>query len=355
MTTNDEKNLSILRNVKPWDNNSHNIWLASTIKLIRNVEQFSFPSKLSIDQRQQLVSIISKSLLTSKELNKPILLAAKNLAPHDKEFLFEHYLSTQSFHQARNGDAFIIDHSGSFLAILNIRDHLQLQLTEIDGNLENSWNKLVNIETMLGSNINFAFSPQFGFLTADPSHCGTGLQIHIFLQLSALVHTQTLNSAIRKHCPESISATGMQGDPDNFIGDIVVLTNEYTLGISEESIVSSLRSALTKLMVEEKSARTKINEESNPTIKDQVSRAFGLLRHSYQIETIEAINAISLVKLGLEMGWITGTTFTDLNELFFHCRRAHLLESDGSVERKTILHKRAEAIHSSLKDAKITT
>ena len=115
MATNNEKDLSTLRNTKPWDSNSHNIWLASTLKLFRNVAQFSFPGKLSTAQRQQRISLASTNLLASKELNNPLLFYAEDLTPHDKEFLFEHYLSTQSFHQAHSGNAFIIDNSGLFL------------------------------------------------------------------------------------------------------------------------------------------------------------------------------------------------------------------------------------------------
>jgi len=251
------------------------------------------------------------------------------------------------------GEAFVIDDSGQFLAVLNIRNHLQLQLTDCNGALENTWNRLVGMETSLGKSLNFAFTPQFGFLTADPSTCGTGLIVNIFLQVPALIHSGHLATAISKNTREGVAFTGLQGDPDNLVGDIVVLHNTFSLGLSEENIVSAIRTSLTKLMVEEKGMRAKIRTDGDSEIKDHVSRAYGLLLHSYQIETIEALNSISLLKLGVDLDWLEGTTLQALNNLFFSCRRAHLVSEKEKEDAEAVLHKRSELIHKTLKDANL--
>ena len=297
---------------------------------------------------------MSKELCENPDLQQPTLLKAEELSGLEKEFLVEHFLSNQSYHQTHVGEAFIIDQPGGFLASLNIRDHVHFEWLDTKGDLENSWNRLVKIETALGKAINYSYSPKFGFLTADPYQCGTALQVSVFLQLSGLIHTDKINEMLEKIVDESLSVTGLQGSPTEIIGDVLCIQNLYTLGVTEENIISSLRHVTTKLMVEEQAARSQIRQEISPAMKDKISRAYGILIHSYQIEAVEALNAISLLKLGADVGWLTGLTTEQFNELFFNCRRAHLLcQFSDKVSQEEILHRRSEFIHKTLKDLKL--
>lgn len=269
--------------------------------------------------------------------------------------MIEHFLSTFNYSQAHAGEGFIVDASGEFLATLNMRDHIHLQLIDCKGELENTWSRLVKIESHLGKALNYSFLPKFGFLTADPTQCGTALSVSIYLQLPGLVHTGQIDGMLEKYLDDSLIISGIQGSPTEIIGDVLVVQNNYTLGITEENIVSALRSFTTKIMVEEHSTRHKIKRDDSAEFKDKVSRAFGILIHSYQIEAIEALNALSLLKLGAEAGWITGIDNIKVNELFFNCRRAHLLclYEPKKINQEEIPHKRAEYIHQALKDVKL--
>lgn len=345
----------ILNLKKPWDTNENDVCLASTIVLERNVEKFKFPGKLSNDRRKQVLALVGKEILTSDVLSNPVLYKAEDLNHMEKEFLMEHFLSSHSYHQASSGEAFILDDTGLFLTTFNLRNHLHLQIIDTTGDIEGAWNKLVKIETAIGKSISYSFSPRFGFLTADPSQCGTALLITVFLQLPALVHTGTINGILEKQLDEGISITSIQGNPTEIIGDVLAIQNNYTLGLAEETIIASLRSFTAKLELEEHTARNLLKKHESAGIKDKVSRAYGILAHSYQIDAIEALNAISLVKLGTSMGWITGVPAAMINQLFFKCRRAHLLSQYGEkINQEDVIHKRAEFVHQTLKDAKLT-
>lgn len=349
---NPKDNPQILELKKPWESNENNVWLASVVRFSRNIEKFNFPGKLDVERRKQVVSIIAKELLGMELLQKPYLVKAENISPLEKQFLTEHFLRSDSFNQTHAGEGFVLDETGQFLACLNLQDHLQLTLMDSKGELENSWNKLLKIETLLGKSLNFTFSPKFGFLTSDFNECGTGLVVSIFLQLPGLLHTEKINEILEKMADESIGVTGIHGNPTEIIGDVVVIQNNYTLGVTEESIISSLRAFTTKVLVEENSCRNQIRHSKNGDMKDKISRAFGILAHSYQIEAIEALNALSLLKLGIDMDWIEGIDVKLLNQLFFHCRRSHLLtQFKEKINQDEIIHKRAEYIHSKIKNA----
>ncbi len=349
-----DKSHSMLYQNKPWADNDNNIWLASTINLHRNLEKFPFPSKMEKEKKGQILSLVSKKLLQSVHLKNPAILKSEEIGPLQKEYLVEHFLSSLSFQQAHSGEAFILDETGRFLTTLNVGNHIQFELIDCRGELESAWNHIVKIETELGSEFNFSFSPKFGFLTADSMHCGTGFILKIFLQPSALIHSGELDATLQRIKMEGISLTGLQGNPKEIIGDIYTVQNEYTLGLAEENIISTVRLYITKLMVEENTARSRLRKEENPHVMDKVSRAFGILIHSYQIEAIEALNAISLLKLGADLGWLEGVTPKELNRLFFDCRRAHLLSKfEEEIAHEKLPHKRAEFIHSTLGKVKL--
>lgn len=333
----------------PWDKLPNSTWLAATLTLQRNLENFKFPGKLTPERRQQVISLASKELLLSKELKDPVLLKAEEIAPLDKEYLSEHFLSMQSFQQAHIGEGFIVDASGLFLIPLNMNNHLQFTLLDCSGDLEQALTRLVGVEAALGSSLHYAFSNKFGFLTADPHQAGTAFTATIFLHLPALAQSGSLLTSIKKPDDEQVTFTGMSGSPTEIIGDIVALQNNFTLAVTEEGTLTALKNAATRLQVLENTARLKLSEQENPLVKDHVSRAFGLLIHSYQLEAIEALNALSLLKLGVDLGWVVGITVAEVHKLFFSCRRAHLIgRVTGPVAPEVLPHRRAEHIHASL-------
>lgn len=337
-----------------WDHNINPIWIASTIVLSRNIEKFLFPSKLSKDKQNQIYSVVTKEISTCDLLKEPQFVRVEDSSPADKEYLYEHFLAPHPFQEAHSGEGFIIDKQGQFLATLNIQDHVHFYWLDLTAELEKSLNHLVQIEMCVGKTIHYAFSPKFGFLTSNSAECGTGLSVKTFLQVPALIHTKSLEDFLVRNSEESILVTGLQGRSDEVIGDFLVVQNNFSLGLTEENILSAVRSFTTKVLVAEQGLRVKLKQEQNVEMMDKVSRAYGILLHSYQIDAIEALNALSLVKLGRSLDWISGVETATINRLIFATRRAHLLkELDEDVTNLALTHKRSEYIHQALKEAKL--
>lgn len=348
---------SILLDGYPWKNNSNEIWLASTLKILRNIDKFNFPGKINTDKQKAIIPLVSEALVNCPTLDTPLLIRAEDIDPLSKELLSEHFLSETGFYQAHTGEAFILDKTARFLATINIEDHLHLVLMQTQGELEAGWNKLGKIESCVGKSIKYAFSQRFGYLTANPVLCGTGFQATTYLQLPTLIHSEKIDDILEEAADESIMITGLQGSPTEIVGDILAIRNNYTLGVNEEQILKTIHSVSTKLLLEETNLRTQIKAKGDNEIKDRVSRAFGILNHSYQIEAVEALNALSLIKLGIVFGWISGISNAEINELFFNCRRAHLLlhQNGQSPSKEELPHIRAEFIRKALKHVKLKT
>lgn len=332
-------------NSELWNENPNSIWLASTLKLYRNLAKFHFPGKLDAERRKQVLSLAKNCFANAEQLSKPQIILADELAPIDKELLFEHFLATEGFHHAHTGEGFVIDDSKQFLTVLNVRNHLMIQLLDLNGELENTWSRLVSIETTVGQALPFAFSSKFGFLTADPHLTGTAFAVNTFLHLPALIYTNKLEALLELYAKQNIVGTGIQGEPGELVGDILILHNQQTIGVTENDIMGNIRSATTKLVAAEQSERNDLKDNPCPEVKDRVSRAFGLLSHSYKLETIECWEALSACKLAVSLGWIKGLDHTILNSLLFNCRRAHLTRMIGEdLSPEDIALRRAEYI-----------
>lgn len=339
----------IFQNDSPlWSENSNSIWLASTLLLHRNLEGYNFPLKLSLEQRKQIVTLVEKQLERLQGFDRPIFLKSEDCSPLEKELLVEHCLTNAGFLQAQGGEAFFFDPRGSALLTVNIEDHLHFHYIDTKEELEKGWAEVCLYENQLRKTLSYSFSQKFGFLTSDLFTCGTGLSVSLFLQLTGLIHTDCLEPMLEQMKEESIFCSGLFGNPE-FIGDLAVIQNQYTLGVNEESMISSMRTAATKLIGEEKRLRESLKTHKNADLKDKVARAYGILVHSYQIETAEALQEIALLKFGLELEWIQGITMKALNALFFSCQRAHLLRKEPQkIALEELGHRRASFIHQAL-------
>jgi protein arginine kinase len=322
-----------------WEEEINPIWLATSITLFRNLATTKFPSK------QNDRELLNTCQLLKEALPNKIFLPAEKLSPHDKELIFEHFLSLKGFQDTGLGQAFALDTSGRFLARINQQDHLHLQLIDTTDDIDSLWGKLLELELEISQKHPFAFSPKFGFLTSDPVQCGTALQACLYLHLPALHHTGQLHQFCKNE--DEISFIGLEGSINDLIGDLLILKNRYTLGVNEEVTLHSLQTIAIRLIHEEKKLREQLKETGNSEIKDLVSRAYGLLLHSYQLQTKETLNALSALKLGLSLGWIKGISSQKINNLFFKCRHGHLtlLHPMKTLETHDLPHERAKLIH----------
>ncbi len=350
---NEKTNLpdSILHHM-PWDAHSNPIWPASSFFLYRNIANYPFPNKLDETKSLQLLTSLQKCLLALQELKNPIYIPAESLSPHEKEFLCEHFLCLDGWQNASKGQAFVVDDSSHFLATLNVTDHITLQWVDCKGDWEKAWEALNKIEISIGNELEYAFSTQFGYLSNNLSVCGTSLVIYCYLHLPALILSEKLPGLLLSSLGDNVQSSGLFRN-DNFIGDFIVLKNTFTIGITEESILKYLQKAALQLVLAEKEERLHYKKSPSIELKDKISRAYGLFIHSYQLDTKEALNALSQIKLGIDLEWIKGITDEEVNELFFRCRRAHLLQSHEkiSLDKRALSQARAEYLHKKLQKA----
>lgn len=332
------------------------IYLGSCLKVFRNLEQYKFPGKLSSTERKQVLEFVGNALLGYEGFEKPKMFHGESLSPIEKEYLYEYFQGMESFHQAHVGDGFIFDRRGNTLCILNIKEHLCLQSIDPEGDLEKSWMELSEIESYLGKLLKFSFSSKYGYLTANFMRCGCGLKAYTFVQVPALFHLGKLDAVLESINKEKIHFSGMHMSEEGNLGDVVVLSNKVSLGVSEQQIISLVHSATTRLILSEQKWRASREKEFAELLIDKVARAFGLLTCSFQLEIAETLRGISLLKLGVSMGWLKNISLGELNDLFNSSRRAHLYFEEKLSEKELgmIEQHRSDFVKKTLKKAELS-
>ena len=325
------------------------IWIASSFSLKRNLASLPFPPKLDQGNASTVLKTLKKGLMQTKELASPQFFLFDEIEDEEKEFLLEHFLTHCDLSERTCKAGAVIDQSGTFLAVINGNDHLTLQSIEAQSEWKEGWKKLEKIEESLAQSHPFAYTPTFGFLTSELAYSGTGFIVQAFLHLPCLIQLDQIDDLLIKDLDDEIEATGLSGTTD-YIGDIVIIQNRFTLGLSEDHILEGVHKTATKLAAAEQNLRNSVKETPHALLVDKVRRGVGLLKLSFQVDIKEALSAISVIKLGADLGWITGLTDKELNKIFFEVRRGHLsLGSQETLSQEKLAQKRAEYLQSALK------
>ncbi|EPP34513.1 guanido phosphotransferase, C-terminal catalytic domain protein [Chlamydia ibidis] len=319
----------------------------TTFSLSRNISVAKFLPCLCREKKLELLNTIASHFNHIEGFEEFFVLPLKDLPLWQREFIAEHFLFPYDLAGNPEGEAFIVSRSGDILVGINFYDHLLLHAIDFYSDPEKILEKLVRLDSYLHEKLSFAFSSDFGFLTTNPRNAGTGLRCKTFLHAPALLHSQEISDVINDD--SEISVSGILPSISGYAGNIVVLSNKYSLGVTEEQILSSLRIGSSKLSVAETSAKKKYANEHTCELKNHVLRALGLLTHSYCLELKETLDALSWVQLGLELGWIQGNSENTIwVPPFWQVRRGHLAftkqPEEKNLEKETILQLRAAAL-----------
>ncbi len=306
----------------PWASHASPIWTLAHYTLRRNLDHYAFPQHLSATERS-IISDLLKDALLKCASDAPLHLPLSKLSPLDKSYLTEQMFWHDNLQTLSDEARVYMPPSFAWQALINGTDHLTLQCSSSKADWTNSYRLLYDLENALSHNLNFGFSKQFGYLTSQFANCGTGFTVHIYLHLPMLVHSQKLDDLLLKLLPEGIAARSLNNGK-KFLGDLIILYNPRSLGSSESDLASRMISLAQLIEREERLLRTSLRDNPAPEWIDRITKAYGLLRHSYKLSTKEAISSLSPLKLATDLGWLDGISDAKFNHLFFKLRRGHL-------------------------------
>ncbi|MCM3570036.1 protein arginine kinase [Neobacillus mesonae] len=311
------------------------IVLSTRIRLARNIEQYKFPSLFSHEEAKMVVAKMEHLLKTSGfETFGPMeLLKINEMQPLQKRVLMEkHLISPQLAEESPNG-AVVLTENEEVSIMINEEDHIRIQCLFPGLQLANALEAANEIDDWLEDHIQYAFDEKYGYLTSCPTNVGTGIRASVMMHLPGLILTQQMNRIVPAINQLGFVVRGIYGEGSEALGNIFQISNQITLGKSEEDICRDLMGVVSQLISQERSAREALQRTSNIQLEDRVFRSLGVLTNSRIIESKEAARCLSDVRLGIDMGYIHQMSKSILNELMILTQPGFLQQYAGGQLR----------------------
>jgi protein arginine kinase len=303
------------------------IVISSRIRLARNLADFPFISRAAPPDRAQIENSLKNAVLAVGE--DLLYVDVEGLAGVDRQFLVERQLISREHADAQGARAVAIDKCEKFSVMINEEDHLRIQVMQSGLDLQNAWERINRIDDTIEGRVVYAYHDRLGYLTACPTNVGTGMRVSVMLHLPALVITRQIEKVFRSLQKISLAVRGLYGEGSQAMGDFYQISNQITLGRSEEELIKQVGDIVPVIIDYERQARDFLIRESHENLHDRVSRAYGILRNAQTISSEETMHLLSSVRMGVNLGLIEDLAIPTVNELFIHTQPAHLQKLSG--------------------------
>lgn len=307
------------------------IVISSRIRLARNFSDYPFPMLATESQSKQIIEKVEFLLNKNKfqSLGPSNLVKLNEVNDLEKRVLMEkHLISPNLANESRNG-AVLLSDDESISVMINEEDHLRIQCLYPGFQLQEAWDMANKLDDWFENSFNYAFDEKKGFLTSCPTNVGTGIRASVMMHLPALVMTQQMNRILSAITQVGLAVRGIYGEGSEAIGNVFQISNQITLGQTEEEIIDNLLSVARQIIEHERNDREKLLRESRTRVEDRVQRSFGILSHSRIIDSKEAAQRLSDVRLGIDLGMIKDTSSNILNELMVMTQPGFLQQYAG--------------------------
>ncbi len=302
---------------------------STRVRLARNLKRWPFPARASLEQKEQVAKQVRAALLEGGSVlaREFQFVAMDEISPQAAASLVERRLVSPEFAADRQGKAVLVSADESVSIMINEEDHLRIQVLREGMALKEAAETADRLDTLLGESLDFAFDRDFGYLTQCPTNLGTGMRASVALHLPAITETGSIPRVAANLSKLGLTLRGAFGEGSQAVGAVYQLSNQITLGLSESQAIENLSAIAGQLMNEEK----KLRQEMTGILswQDQIARAAGTLKTAKVISTEEAVRLLSLVRLGLAEGVLTGVELGKLNGLSVGIQPAALMAAAG--------------------------
>ena len=296
--------------------------VSSRVRLARNLRGFSFPGWADEEQRREVwkkVSAVFQSLET------PFLRwDMAETGGLDKEILFERHLVSRELAAKDKACGVFVTPDECLSIMVNEEDHIRIQSLRPGLDLKGAWEAADRIDDQLEARLDYAFSPKLGYLTSCPSNVGTGMRASVMMHLPGMVLMEEMDPVINGISKIGLAVRGLWGEGTEAAGNMFQVSNQITLGRREEEIVEHLEQIVLELIEHENNARIRLMNDRSLVVEDHVARARGLLASARLMSSGEALNLLSVLRLGIDLGLVGEFTRRDIDRLFIAIQPAHL-------------------------------
>ncbi len=326
------------------------IVMSSRVRLARNIKDAAFPGWAKKPERVRVLELIRPAIEGLPEMKEAFSETMDSLTALDKQILVERHLISREHAAKSAGSGLVLNRDETLCFMINEEDHLRMQALRPGLQLRQAWAAIDQADSALEKKLEYAFSPDLGYLTACPTNIGTGIRVSAMLHLPGLVLGEQINPIIQSVNKLGLAVRGLYGEGTEALGNVFQVSNQMTLGEAESAIVERLEKVLAQIIEHEENARASLLEKKPKMVFNHIGRAYGILANAHSISSKETMNLLSLMRLGVDVGLFPGVDRSLVDELFILTQPAHLQKQHSeklSAEERDLL--RADMVRERLK------
>ncbi len=330
------------------------IVVSSRIRLARNLEKIPFTTRATKQSQADVLRVVKDALPQVTSLNQATLFELGELDEVDRQFLVERHLISREHATHAEHHAVTVGHGEVISIMVNEEDHLRIQVMQSGLNLRDAWTIMDALDDELSAALPFAYSTDWGYLTCCLTNAGTGMRASVMMHLPALVITKQINKVLHAITKLGLTARGLYGEGTEAQGNFFQISNQVTLGRTEEELIENIERILKQVLDHEQTAREGLVANNRLQLEDRIWRAYGLLRYAQTITSNETLDLLSAVRLGVDLGMMTNGVLgkpldrSAVNDLLIFSQPAHLQKLEGGklsakerdIKRATLVRKR---------------
>lgn len=308
------------------------IVISSRVRVARNLAGIPFPHILNTEKSEEVIQAV-RLAIENKEALEMIgnleLSGLSELSHVERQILVDKHLISPDLLNNFQSKAVALRDDEVVSIMVNEEDHLRIQCLLPGLQLKEAWEIINKVDDGLEKTMDYAFSEKLGYLTSCPTNVGTGMRASVMLHLPGLKLTKQLNGVLDAIGKIGLTVRGLYGEGTEALGDLFQISNQITLGQSEEEIINNLVSTTRQILAQEQAARRALYQGRREVIEDRVYRAYGILKYARILSSEETMRLFSDLRLGMELKIVSEINAKLLNELMVKIRPAFLIKMAG--------------------------
>jgi protein arginine kinase len=310
------------------------IVLSTRVRLARNLQAYSFAGRMKEEERREILERVRSAARETATLRDGFAVELASMPRLSRQILLERHLISRDMagdrgERARTGTGLLLAGGEALGAMVNEEDHLRLHCLQSGLRLQHAFQLLDRLDDELGMHLPYAYHPEFGYLTSCPTNVGTGLRASILIHLPGLVLTKEIAKVLQGISQVGLTFRGLYGEGSEVVGNFFQISNQTTLGKSEEDLIEHLQKIAGQVIQYEQQARAVLMRDAPTVIEDKIWRAYGLLRFGRSFSFDEVMNLLSGLRLGVSMNLLPGLRVYTLNKIMIYTQAAHLEQAAG--------------------------
>jgi protein arginine kinase len=301
--------------------------VSSRIRLARNIKGIPFVTKCKEEDLNKIINIMEEVVnslgygLKLFKMDKIDNITKLSLV--EKHLISPEFISNSRNVVTQNLKAVLVNEDENICIMINEEDHLRIQVFSAGLDLENLKNLVVEIDEKIDEVCHYSCNEKYGYLTSCPTNVGTGMRASVMVHLPALTITGNINKVLQIVNGFGMNIRGIYGEGTQSIGDMYQISNNQSLGLTEDEIVKNLNVITSKIIEQERIARKNLTKEPLE-LEDRVCRSYGILTNARKLSSEECLKLLSDIKLGMDLGIIEGLTDLKVNKIKIYTQSGNL-------------------------------